>query len=93
MKAIWKDAVIADSTDTVVVENNHYFPLASVNPAYLEASSTTTLCPWKGTASYFTLNVAGATNPDAAWYYAEPKAAAAQIKGHVAFWKGVRVVP
>jgi uncharacterized protein (DUF427 family) len=93
MKAIWKDTVIADSTDTVVVENNHYFPLASVNPAYLEASHHTTVCPWKGTANYYTLKVAGASNVDAAWYYAEPKAAAAQIKDRVAFWKGVRVVP
>ena len=92
MKAIWKDTVIADSTDTVVVENNHYFPLTSVNPAYLEASPTTTVCSWKGTANYYTLKVDGTSNVDAAWYYAEPKAAAAQIKGRVAFWKGVRVV-
>lgn len=93
MKAIWKDTVIADSTDTVVVENNHYFPLGSVNPAYLERSNTTTVCGWKGTANYYTLKVGTESNVDAAWYYAEPKAAAAQIKGRVAFWKGVRVVP
>ena len=93
MKAIWNDTVIADSTDTVVVENNHYFPLTAVNPAYLQASQTTTVCSWKGTANYYTLKVNGASNVDAAWYYAEPKSAAAQIKGRVAFWKGVRVVP
>ena len=92
MKAIWKDTVIADSADTVVVENNHYFPLESVTQAYLEASRTTTVCGWKGTANYYTLKVSGDTNVDAAWFYAEPKPAAAQIKGRVAFWKGVRVV-
>jgi len=93
MKAIWKDMVIADSTDTVVVENNHYFPLASVNQAYLAPSHTTTVCSWKGTANYYTLEVGGDTNVDAAWFYAEPKPAAAQIKGRIAFWKGVRVTP
>ena len=93
MKAIWKDKVIAESNDTVVVENNHYFPLHSVNQAYLEPSHTTTVCGWKGTANYYTLKVDGDSNVDAVWYYAEPKSAAAQIKGRVAFWKGVRVVP
>jgi uncharacterized protein (DUF427 family) len=93
MKAIWKDTVIADSTDTVVVENNHYFPLAAVHAAHLEPSHTTTVCPWKGTANYYSVKVGAEINIDAAWYYAEPKPAAAQIKGRVAFWKGVRVVP
>ena len=93
MKAIWKDTVIAESSDTVVVENNHYFPLAAVvNAGFLEPSSTTTVCGWKGTANYYNLKVGGDTNVDAVWYYAEPKPAAVQIKGRVAFWKGVRVV-
>jgi uncharacterized protein (DUF427 family) len=92
MKALWKDAVIAESDDTVVVEGNHYFPLASVNARLLEKSDHTSVCPWKGTANYYTLNVGGERNPNAAWYYAEPKDAARQIKGRVAFWKGVKVV-
>ena len=93
MKAIWNNTVIAESDDTVVVENNHYFPLASVNAAYLQPSGTTSVCHWKGTANYYTLNVDGKANPDAVWYYAEPKDAARQIKGRVAFWKGVTVTP
>jgi uncharacterized protein (DUF427 family) len=93
MKAIWNDVVVAESGDTVVVEGNHYFPLAAVNRSYLQASSTTSLCSWKGTANYYTLEVGGKTNPDAVWYYADPKEAAKEIKGRVAFWKGVRVVP
>lgn len=93
MKAIWKNTVIADSADTVVVENNHYFPLDAVNQAYLQPSRTTTVCGWKGTANYYTLKVGAESNVDAAWFYAEPKPAAAQIKGRVAFWKGVQVVP
>lgn len=92
MKAVWKDAVIADSPDTVIVEGNHYFPLESVNAALLEPSSHTSVCPWKGTASYYSLRVKGERNLNAAWYYADPKAAAAQIKGRVAFWKGVSVI-
>ena len=92
MKAIWKNTVIAESSDTVVVEGNHYFPLASVNAAFLEPSSHTSVCPWKGTANYYSLKVHGELNPDAVWYYAEPKAAALQIKGRVAFWKGVEVM-
>lgn len=91
MKAVWNNTVIAESADTVVVEGNHYFPLAAVNPALLKPSSTTTVCSWKGTANYYTLEVAGRTNPDAVWYYAEPKDAAQQIRGRVAFWKGVQV--
>jgi uncharacterized protein (DUF427 family) len=93
MKATWNDTLIAESNDTVVVENNHYFPLASVNKSYLQPSDTTTVCSWKGTANYYTLNVNGKTNPDAVWYYAEPKDAAKQIRGRVAFWKGVTVAP
>lgn len=92
MKAIWNDTVIAESDDTVVVEGNHYFPLAAVNADYLVASDTTSTCPWKGTASYYTLEAGGQRNPDAAWYYAEPKPAAAEIAGRVAFWRGVDVV-
>jgi uncharacterized protein (DUF427 family) len=93
MKAVWNDTVIAESTDTVVVEGNHYFPPASVNVAFLKPSATTTVCGWKGTANYYTLDVNGSLNPDAAWYYAEPKDAAKEIRGRVAFWKGVRVTP
>ena len=91
MKAVWKGTVIAESPDTVVVEGNHYFPIESVNFALLEPSAHTSMCPWKGTANYYTLNVNGDRNVDAVWYYAEPKAAASQIKGRVAFWKGVSV--
>jgi uncharacterized protein (DUF427 family) len=91
MKAIWNNTVIAESDDTVVVENNHYFPIESVDKALLEPSRTTSVCPWKGTANYYTLNVGGQRNVDAAWYYAEPKDAAKEIKGRVAFWKGVKV--
>jgi uncharacterized protein (DUF427 family) len=93
MKAVWKGTVIAESADTVVVEGNHYFPLGSVNAALLEPSSHSSVCPWKGTASYYTLKVDGETNPNAVWYYPEPKEAAKQIKGRVAFWKGVSVLP
>ena len=92
MKAIWNDEVIAESDETVVVEGNHYFPLASVNDAFLKLSDTTTVCSWKGTANYYTLLVAGAENPDAAWYYANPKEAAEEISGRVAFWNGVQIV-
>ncbi|HQT86602.1 MAG: hypothetical protein B7Z58_16075 [Acidiphilium sp. 37-64-53] len=91
VKAIWNETVIAESSDTVVVEGNHYFPLDAVRAEALRPSATTSRCPWKGTASYYTVAVDGATNTDAAWYYAEPLAAAAAIKGRVAFWKGVKV--
>ncbi len=89
--ATWNGAVIARSDETVVVEGNHYFPADSVDQALLEDSSTQSTCPWKGTASYKTLIVDGKRNPDAAWYYPEPKSAAAEIKGRLAFWKGVKV--
>jgi uncharacterized protein (DUF427 family) len=92
MKAIWNDVVIAESNDTVVVEGNHYFPLDSVDESLLKDSSKTTFCPWKGTASYYTLCVDGAENADAAWYYAAPKDKAKQIAGRIAFWRGVQVV-
>ena len=91
MQAIWNNAVIAESDDTVVVENNHYFPISSVDQALLRASDKTTYCPWKGTASYYSLHVDGEDNPNAAWYYAEPKEAASNIKNRVAFWNGVTV--
>ncbi|WP_375448071.1 DUF427 domain-containing protein [uncultured Fibrella sp.] len=92
MKAIWNGQTIAESDNTVVVENNHYFPIESVKAEYLTDSQTHTTCPWKGLASYYSLTVDGKTNADAAWYYPEPKSAASQIKDHVAFWKGVTVV-
>jgi uncharacterized protein (DUF427 family) len=91
MKAIWNNTVIAESDDTVVVERNHYFPLAAVKPGLLTPSTTTSICPWKGTANYYSLLVDGKTNADAVWYYAEPKEAAKEIRGRVAFWKGVEV--
>ncbi|GGJ71927.1 DUF427 domain-containing protein [Deinococcus aquiradiocola] len=91
MKAIWNGQVIAESSDTVVVEGNHYFPRDSVRPEYLQDSATHTTCPWKGEASYFSLKVDGQENRDAAWYYPAPKDAARQIAGRVAFWKGVKV--
>lgn len=93
MKALWNNIVIAESADTVVVEGNHYFPLDSVNAAFLKPGTTTTECPWKGTANYYTLDVNGSINTDAVWYYAEPKEAAKEIRGRVAFWKGVQVTP
>ena len=92
MKAVWHGTVIAESQDTVIVEGNHYFPLTSVNAAFLEPSTHTTVCPWKGTANYYSLKVDDERNLNAVWYYAEPKDAARQIKGRVAFWKGVTVV-
>ena len=91
VKAIWNGVTIADSDDTVVVENNHYFPIDSIDPALLKPSATTTVCGWKGTANYYTVDAGGAKNADAAWYYPAPKDAAANIKGRVAFWKGVKV--
>ena len=92
MKAIWNGVVIAESDDTVVVEGNHYFPDASVNRQYLSFSNHRTSCQWKGQAYYHSLFVNGEMNTDAAWYYPEPSEAAANIKGRVAFWKGVQVV-
>ena len=91
MKATWNGQTIAESDDTVVVEGNHYFPFASVDPAVLSPSSTHSTCPWKGEASYYSLNVDGKVNNDAAWFYPNPKQAAAEIKDRVAFWRGVVV--
>ena len=92
MKAIWNNTVVAESDDTVVVEGNHYFPAEAVKKEYLLPSNTKTMCSWKGQASYHTLFVDGDANPDAVWFYPEPKEAAAQIKDRVAVWKGVQVV-
>lgn len=91
MKAIWNNTVIAESDDTVVVEGNHYFPADSVNDGYLIDSDTRTVCPWKGTASYFTIEVDGKRNDDAAWYYPTPSNTAQKIQGRIAFWRGVNV--
>jgi len=91
MKAIWNGATLAESDQTVVVENNHYFPADAVHREFFKETDTHTTCPWKGQASYYTLSVNGQENPDAAWYYAEPKDAAKEIKGYIAFWRGVKV--
>jgi uncharacterized protein (DUF427 family) len=91
MKAIWNGTVIAESNDTVVVEGNHYFPESALDRRYVMPSNLHTTCSWKGTASYYNLLVEGNANPDAVWYYPEPKEAASEIKGRVAFWKGVKV--
>ncbi|MGA8046892.1 MAG: DUF427 domain-containing protein [Dermatophilaceae bacterium] len=91
MRATWNGTTIAESDDTVVVEGNHYFPADSLDRSLIRESDTHTVCPWKGTASYYTLVVDGKENVDAVWYYAEPKDAARQIAGRVAFWKGVVV--
>jgi uncharacterized protein (DUF427 family) len=92
MKAIWNNAVIAESDDTVLVEGNHYFPMSSLNRGYVTFSNHSTRCAWKGTASYYSLLVNGEMNTDAAWYYASPKAGAEAVADRVAFWKGVQVV-
>lgn len=90
-KAIWNDATIAESALTQEVEGNQYFPPGGVHRQFLEPSAQTTICPWKGTAHYYHVVVNGQRNENAAWYYPEPKPAAAKIKDHVAFWRGVRV--
>ena len=92
MLAIWNGTTIADSDETIVVEGNHYFPAESVKADYLVDSQTQSTCPWKGEASYRTLKIGDETNPDAVWFYPQPKDAAAQIKGHYAFGGGVEVV-
>ena len=89
--ATWHGAVLAKSDDTVVVEGNHYFRPEDVDMTFLEPSEHHTVCGWKGTASYYTIEVGGERNPDAAWYYPDPKDAAKEIAGYVAFWKGVTV--
>jgi len=91
MKAVWKDVEIAESDDIVTVEGNAYFPAAELRLDLLRQSAHTSICPWKGTAHYFDLVVGDEINANAAWYYPEPKEAAAEIRGRVAFWKGVAV--
>jgi uncharacterized protein (DUF427 family) len=90
-KAVWEGAVLAESAETVVVEGNHYFPPGAVAKERLVPSDTHTTCPWKGVASYYHVDVDGKINKDAAWYYPDPKPAAAEIKDRIAFWHGVRV--
>jgi uncharacterized protein (DUF427 family) len=92
MKAIWNDTVIAESNDTVVVEGNHYFPLSALNQEYLLSSSHQSICPWKGVAHYYSLQVNRKTNENAAWFYPTPKAGAEAVKHRVAFWKGVQII-
>jgi uncharacterized protein (DUF427 family) len=92
MKAIWNNQVIAESNDTIVIEGNHYFPEDSVKKEYLEKSTNQTHCPWKGEASYYSLNVEGSVNKDAVWYYPNPSELAKNIKNRLAFWKGVEVI-
>src|SRR5271170_8493494 len=90
-KAIWENTVIAESGKTVEVEGNQYFPAESIKSEYFKASAKHTECPWKGTASYYNVEVNGKTNADAAWFYPNPKSAAKQIQNYVAFWKGVKI--
>lgn len=91
VKAVWNGAVLAESDDTVVVEGNHYFPATALNRTYIRPSDKHTVCGWKGLASYYTIVVDGQENPNAAWYYPDPKPAAAAVKDRVAFWRGVNV--
>jgi uncharacterized protein (DUF427 family) len=90
-KATWNGAILADSNQCEVVEGNQYFPPDSINKEYFQDSSTQTTCGWKGVANYYNIVVDGQVNKDAAWYYPEPKSAAQNIEGHVAFWRGVKV--
>ena len=90
-KATWEGAVLAESNHTVEVEGNQYFPSDAIRKEYFQPSKEHSVCPWKGTASYYDIEVAGKRNPGAAWYYPDPKPAAQQIKDHVAFWKGVKI--
>ena len=92
MKAIWNDTVLAESDDTIVIEGNHYFPPDSIKREHFRPTDHRSTCPWKGEASYYAIEVDGARNENAAWYYPEPKQAASEIKNHVAFWKGVKVL-
>ena len=91
MKAIWNNAVIAESERTIVIEGNHYFPPESIDQRYFSETETHTTCVWKGEASYYTILVDGKENVDAAWFYRQPKDAAKNIQDYVAFWKGVKV--
>ncbi|MDF5728243.1 MAG: DUF427 domain-containing protein [Rhizonema sp. PD38] len=90
-KATWKGTTLAESDNTVVVENNHYFPPEAINKQYFKDSNTHSTCPWKGLANYYNIEVNGEVNKDAAWYYPSAKEKAKQIEGYVAFWKGVKV--
>ncbi len=90
-KAVWNGAVLAESDQCEVVENNYYFPPSAIKSEYFKPSTTHTTCPWKGIASYYTIAVDGKENADAAWYYPQPKDAAKNIEGYVAFWRGVKV--
>jgi len=92
MKAIWNNKTIAESDDIVKIEGNSYFPFKSVNKDYLKESDSKSVCPWKGTASYYNIEVDGETNPDAVWYYSNPSWFAKKIKNRVAFWKGVEII-
>ena len=91
MRAVWRDTVLAESDDTVVVEGNHYFPADSIRREHFRPSDTHTTCPWKGVASYYHVVVGDEVNRDAAWYYPETREAAKPVEGRVAFWKGVKV--
>ena len=93
MRATWNGTVLAESDDTVVVENNHYFPREALAAEHFKPSQTTSVCPWKGTASYLSVEAGGEVNEDAAWFYPDPKSAAENIRDRVAFWKGVEVTP
>ncbi len=92
MKAIWNGQTLAESDKTIVVERNHYFPADAINKEFFRPSETHTVCPWKGTASYYDVAVGSATNKDAAWFYPSPKTEAKEIENYVAFWKGVEVI-
>ncbi|MCW1959202.1 MAG: DUF427 domain-containing protein [Mycobacterium sp.] len=92
IRAVWNGAVLAEAPETVRLEGNHYFPADCLRREYFSDSATTTVCPWKGTAHYYTVTVGGQTNPDAAWFYPEPSTKAGQIRDHVAFWKGVQII-
>ncbi len=91
MKAIWNDQLIAESNETIVIENNHYFPHDSLQQEFFKISDTHSTCSWKGKASYYTIEVDGEKNEDAAWYYSDPSERAKSIQNHVAFWKGVKI--
>jgi uncharacterized protein (DUF427 family) len=91
MKAVWNNQIIAESNQTIIIEGNHYFPPNSIRNEFFQSSDSHTVCPWKGVASYYSLEVNGEVNKDAAWYYPDTKPAAAGIKGYIAFWKGVKV--
>ena len=92
MKAIWNNQLLAESDDTIIIEGNHYFPKESINKNYFQESDTNTVCPWKGTASYFDINVDGDINSDAAWHYPKVSDLAKGIEGRIAFWKGVEII-